>query len=122
MMLTGHPGDREKSGATPPSHRMSLPFLDTNASDDFGVSFLNSNIRGHWPLLRLAKMDPTIMKTTFRFGLPRQIAGLLLLWCYLALSDGRGADAVVLLPKGSAPEAIVSAARLSLAEARRTGS
>ncbi len=62
------------------------------------------------------------MKTTFRFGLPRQIAGLLLLWCYLVLSDGRAADAVALPPEGSAPAAIVSAARLSLAEARRTQS
>src|SRR6266852_1219860 len=67
-------------------------------------------------------MDPTIMKTTFRFGLPRQIAWLLLLLCCLAVSDGRTADAVALPPEGSAPEAIVSEARLSLAEARRTGS
>jgi hypothetical protein len=62
------------------------------------------------------------MKTTFRFGLPRQIAGLLLLLCYPALSDGRAADAVAPPPEGSAPEAIVSQARLSLAEARRTRS
>jgi hypothetical protein len=58
----------------------------------------------------------------FRFGLPRQIAGLLLLLCYPAPSDGRAADAVALPPEGSAPEAIVSEARLSLAEARKTRS
>jgi hypothetical protein len=62
------------------------------------------------------------MKTTFRFDLPRQMAGLLLLLCYLAVSDGRAADAVTLPPEGSAPEAILSQARLSLAEARKTQS
>src|SRR5271165_1294599 len=67
-------------------------------------------------------MDPTIMKNTFRFGLPGQIAGLLLLLCYPALSDGRAADAAALPPEGSAPEAIVSEAQLSLAEARKTRS
>jgi hypothetical protein len=46
------------------------------------------------------------MKTTFRFGLPRQMAGLLLLLCYLAVSNGHAADAVVLPPGGSASEAI----------------
>src|SRR5580692_8323345 len=67
-------------------------------------------------------MDPTIMKTIFRFGLPRQVAGLLLILCYLAVSDGRAADSVAVPPGGSAPEAIVSQARLSLAEARKTQS
>jgi len=60
------------------------------------------------------------MKTTFRVGLTYQIAGLLLLWCYLAASDGRAADKVTLPPEGS--DAIVSEARLSLAEARKTQS
>src|SRR5271166_121275 len=73
----------------------------------------------HSVLLLLAKMDPTIMKT-FRVGLPCQIAGLLLLLCYLAVSDGRAADKVTLPPEGS--DAIVSEARLSLAEARKTQS
>ena len=67
-------------------------------------------------------MDPTIMKTIFRFGLPRQVAGLLLILCYLAVSDGRAADSVGVPPEGSAAEAIVSQARLSLAEARKTQS
>jgi hypothetical protein len=62
------------------------------------------------------------MKTIFRFGLPRQIAGLLLLLYYLAMSDGRAADSVAVPPAGSAPEAIISQARLSLAEARKTQS
>jgi hypothetical protein len=62
------------------------------------------------------------MKTVFRFGLPRQIAGLLLLLYYLAMSDGRAADSVAVPPAGSAPEAIISQARLSLAEARKTQS
>src|SRR5271165_5114663 len=74
----------------------------------------------HSVLLLLAKMDPNIMKTTFRVGLPCQIAGLLLLLCYLAVSDGRAADKVTLPPEGS--DAIVSEARLSLAEARKTQS
>ena len=47
---------------------------------------------------------------------------LLLLLCYLAVSDGRAAGASALPPEGSAPEAIPSEARLSLAEARRTHS
>jgi hypothetical protein len=65
------------------------------------------------------------MKTTFRFGLPRQMAGLLLLFCYLAAlvaSDGRAADAVAVPPVGSSSEAIMSEARLSLADARKTQS
>ena len=62
------------------------------------------------------------MKTTFRFGVPRQIVGLLLILCYLAVSDGSAAGAVALPPEGSAAEAIVSQARSSLAEARKTQS
>jgi hypothetical protein len=62
------------------------------------------------------------MKTTFPFDLPRQIAGVLVLLCYLAVSDGRAADTAALPPEGSAPEAIISQARLSLAEARKTQS
>lgn len=70
----------------------------------------------------LTKMDPTIMKTIFQFGLRRQMAGLLLLSCYLAVSDGRAAGAVAQPPGSSASEAIVSQARSSLAEARKTQS
>ena len=62
------------------------------------------------------------MKTIFQFGLPREIAGLLLLLYCLSVSDGRAADSVAVPPEGSAPEAIVSEARLSLAEARKTQS
>src|SRR5271165_2068384 len=68
----------------------------------------------------LAKMNPTIMNTTFRFGLPCQIAGLLVFLCSLAVTDGRAADKVTLPPEGS--DANVSEARLSLAEARKTQS
>ena len=50
------------------------------------------------------------------------MAGLLLLLCSLAVSDGRAADAPAVPPEGSAPEPIVSQARLSLAEARKTQS
>ena len=64
-------------------------------------------------------MDPTMMKTIFRFGLPSQVAKLLLLLSCLAVSDGRAASAPALLPEGSAPEAILSEARLSLAKARK---
>src|ERR1700737_636620 len=60
------------------------------------------------------------MKTTFRFGLPREATWLLLLLCCLTVSQGRAADKVALPPEGSAPEAIISEARLSLAEARKT--
>ena len=62
------------------------------------------------------------MKTIFRFGLPSQVARLLLLLSCLAVSDGRAASAPALLPEGSAPEAILSEARLSLAKARKTHS
>ena len=68
----------------------------------------------------LAKMDPTLMKTRFRFGLPRHIAGLLLFMCCLAVSDGRAAGPVTPPPEGS--DAIISEARASLAEARKTQS
>ena len=48
------------------------------------------------------------------------LAGLLLILCYLAVSDGRAADAVAVQPpEGSAAEAIVSHARLRLAGARK---
>src|SRR6516225_11638247 len=67
-------------------------------------------------------MDPTIMKAIFRFGLPSQVARQLLLLCYLAVSDGRAAGAPALPAEGSAPEAILSEARLSLAEGRKTHS
>jgi hypothetical protein len=63
-----------------------------------------------------------MMKTLFRFGLPRQLAGLLLLLYCLSVSDGRAADLVAVPPEGSASETIISEARLSLAEARKTGS
>src|ERR1700693_617351 len=62
--------------------------------------------------------NPTNMKTTSQFGLPDQIAELLLLLCSLTVSGGRAADAVAPTPEASAPEAIVSDARLSLLEAR----
>jgi len=50
------------------------------------------------------------------------LAGLLLILCYLAVFDGRAADSVAVPPEASAPEAIISQARLSLAEARKTQS
>ena len=62
------------------------------------------------------------MKTIVRFGLPSQVARLLLLLCYLEVSDGRAAGALALPSEGSATEAILSEARLSLAEARKTHS
>ena len=62
------------------------------------------------------------MKTIFQFGLPRQVAGLLLLLYCLSVPDGRAADAAAMPPESSAPEAILSEARLSLAEARKTQS
>jgi hypothetical protein len=63
-----------------------------------------------------------MMKTLFRFGLPRQLAGLILLLYCLSVSDGRAADLLAVPPEGSASETIISEARLSLAEARKTGS
>src|ERR1700738_1046971 len=62
------------------------------------------------------------MKNTFRFGFPSQMAGLLLLLCYLAMAEGRAAGAMALPQEGAAPEAIISEARLSLAQARKTRS
>jgi hypothetical protein len=70
----------------------------------------------------LARMDPSIMKTTFRFDSPCQLTAMLLLLYFLTVSGGRAADSVGVPPEGSAAEAIVSEARLSLAEARNTGS
>ena len=64
-------------------------------------------------------MDPTIMNTIIRFGLPREVARLLLLLSYLAVPGGRVAGAPALPSEGSAPEAILSEARLSLAKARK---
>jgi pimeloyl-ACP methyl ester carboxylesterase len=66
--------------------------------------------------------NPTIMKTTSRFGLSRQIARLLLLLSCSAASGGRATDSAAVPPDVSAPQAIVSEARLSLAEARKTQS
>jgi hypothetical protein len=62
------------------------------------------------------------MKTTFQFGLPCKIAGLLLLLYCLSAPDGRAADLVAPPPGGSPSETIISEARLSLAEARKTQS
>ena len=70
----------------------------------------------------LAKMDPSIMKTAFRFASPCQLTAMLLLLYCLMVPGGRAADSVGVPPEGSAIEAIVSEARLSLAEARKTGS
>ena len=61
-------------------------------------------------------MKPKLLQ----YGL--SLAGLLLLLCYLAVFDGRASGAAALPPEGSASEAIVSEARLSLAEARKTRS
>src|SRR6516164_2028731 len=64
----------------------------------------------------------TIMKTIFQFGLPSQVVRLLTLFLYLAVSDGHATGALALPPEGSGPEAILSEARLSLAEARKAHS
>src|ERR1700722_8480340 len=84
-------------------------------------------VKGCWmsPARRtypLAKMDPSIMKTTFRFGSPCQLTAMLLLLYCLTVSGGRAAGSVGSPPAASAAEAIVSDARLSLAEARKTQS
>src|SRR5258708_1988273 len=62
------------------------------------------------------------MKTTSRFGLSDQLARLLLLFSCLAVSHGRATDSAAVPPDVSAPQAIVSEARLNLAEARKTQS
>ncbi len=62
------------------------------------------------------------MKTTFRFGLPREATGLVLILFCLTVLDGRAADSAGLPPNGTTSQAIVSNARLSLAEARKTQS
>jgi hypothetical protein len=64
-------------------------------------------------------MDPPITKTIFRFGLSSQVAMLLLLFVLLS-GVRRACGRCVGAPEGSAPEAILSEAGLSLAEARRT--
>ena len=56
------------------------------------------------------------------FASAARVARLLLLLCFLAVPDGRAAGAPALPSEGSAPEAILSEARLSLAEARKTHS
>jgi hypothetical protein len=62
------------------------------------------------------------MKTTFPFGSPCQLTAMFLLLYCLTVPGGRAADSIGSPPAGSAAEAIVSEARLSLAEARKTGS
>ena len=62
------------------------------------------------------------MKTAFRFGSPCQLTAMLLLLYCLMVPCGRAADSVGVPPEGSAIEANVSEARLSLAEARKTAS
>src|SRR5271166_3099283 len=64
--------------------------------------------------------NKTMKPKLLHYGLA--LAGLLLILCYLAVSDGRAADSVAVPPEASAPEAIISQARLSLAEARKTQS
>jgi hypothetical protein len=59
---------------------------------------------------------------SIRLASPDSLAWLLLLLCYLAVPDGRAANPMVVPQKGSTPETIVSQARLSLAEARKTQS
>jgi hypothetical protein len=63
-----------------------------------------------------------IATLSFRFDLPRQMAGLLLFICYLAASHGLAADAVAPPLEGAALEATVLEAGISLTEARRTRS
>ena len=62
------------------------------------------------------------MKTILQFGVPREVAVLLLLLYCLAAADGRAADSVAVPPEASAAEATLSQARLSLAEARKAQS
>jgi len=58
------------------------------------------------------------MNTKSQFGLPGQIAGLLLVLSCLAVSDSRATDSGALAPDDSAPTTMISEARLSLAEAQ----
>jgi myo-inositol 2-dehydrogenase / D-chiro-inositol 1-dehydrogenase len=62
------------------------------------------------------------MKTTSQLGLPGHISVLLFLLSCLAVSHGHATDSAAVPPDVSAPQAIVSEARLSLAEARKTQS
>jgi hypothetical protein len=62
-----------------------------------------------------------IATLSFRFGLSRQIAGLLSFFlCYLAASDGLAVDAVAPPLEGSGLEAFVLEASVSLTAAQRT--
>jgi hypothetical protein len=65
---------------------------------------------------------PVIATLSFRFDLPRQIAGVLLFICYLAASEGLAADAVAPPLEDSVLEATVLEASVSLTAARRTRS
>jgi hypothetical protein len=60
----------------------------------------------------------TFMKSTIRIDLPRKIIGLLFLFSGVSVSGGRPTDR---MPSAST-QAIVSEARLNLAEARKTKS
>jgi hypothetical protein len=63
-----------------------------------------------------------IATLSFRFNLPRQIAGLLLFVCYLAASDGLAADAAAPALEGPGLEAFVLEASVSLTAIQRTQS
>jgi pimeloyl-ACP methyl ester carboxylesterase len=69
-----------------------------------------------------ATQNPITMKTTSQLGLPGHISVLLFLLSCLAVSHGHATDSAAVPPDVSAPQAIVSEARLSLAEARKTQS
>ncbi len=60
------------------------------------------------------------MMSKIRLIFPSKVVGLILFLCSLGLSGGLAAN--VGTPQGSAPDALVSEARLSLAEARKTAS
>jgi hypothetical protein len=66
---------------------------------------------------KFSKMN-TFMKSTIRIDLPRKIIGLLFLFSGVSVSGGRPTDR---MPSAST-QAIVSEARLNLAEARKTKS
>ncbi len=51
------------------------------------------------------------MKTIFRFGLPSEVARLLLLLCFLAVPDGRAAGAPALPSEGWYPADLVGNVR-----------